>query len=78
MKFFFVTDQKEKRAIHKGTRVTVSDVSGFRWVTWKGVKYFLHYDFFVYSVQCRIEKGETKEEILDEMWDIFKEIPQNA
>lgn len=76
MKYFFVTDKKEPRPVHKGRRITVSNISGFKWFTWKGVKYFLWEELFVYSVQCEIAKGRTKEEVLDEMWDTFAQIPE--
>lgn len=70
-----ITGKKERRAKHNGRRLTVSDISGMEWFTWKGVKYFLYADLFIYSVQCEIAKGRTKEEVLDEMWDIFAQIP---
>ena len=75
-KFFFVTGKHEPRPKHTGTRITVANMSGFKWYTWKGVKYFLWEELFIYSVQREIEKGRTKEEVLDEMWDTFAQIPE--
>lgn len=78
MKYMFITDQKEARPVHKGKRITVTETSGMEWVTWKGVKHFLHLEMFTYMVKQEIAKGRTKEEVLDEYWDIQKDIPQNA
>ena len=50
-------------------------MTGWKWFTWKGVKYFLYEPLFIYQVQCEIAKGRKKEDVLDEMWEILAEIP---
>lgn len=70
------TNKREARPVHKGAKIKIDDLSGMEWVTWKGVKYFVHYELMMLGVKREMEKGRTKEEVLDEMWEIFAEIPE--